>query len=194
MTNQPPTQGQFHAVRFYESSDALQRIVAEFLGEGLLVGEPGLVIATSVHRAGIVSELRARNIDVDRVQAAGDLVLCDAAEMLDAFMVDGLPNEKRFMNVTLTTIERVCRGRTDCRVRAYGEMVDVLWREKQSIAAIRLEMLWNKLAATQKFSLLCGYAMGHFYKDAEFKDICNQHTHVVSPAGEPAPAIAERIN
>jgi len=66
-------------------------------------------------------------------------------------------------------------------------MVDVLWREGQQDAAIRLEMLWNQLANTRKFSLLCGYSMGSFYKDAAFDAICHQHTHVLSIDGAAAP-------
>jgi hypothetical protein len=62
-------------------------------------------------------------------------------------------------------------------------MVDVLWRDGQSVAAIRLEMLWNRLAMTHDFSLLCGYAMGNFYKDANVADICEQHTHAIGPDG-----------
>ena len=53
-------------------------------------------------------------------------------------------------------------------------------------AAIRLEMLWYQLANTHQFSLLCGYSMGHFYKDAAYDDICTQHTHVISVEGESA--------
>jgi hypothetical protein len=45
-------------------------------------------------------------------------------------------------------------------------------------------MLWNQLANTHAFSLLCGYAMGHFYKDANRDEICRHHTHVVSPDGK----------
>jgi len=63
-------------------------------------------------------------------------------------------------------------------------MVDVLWKSGQKEAAIRLEILWNQLANTQAFSLLCGYAMGHFYKDANFQEVCRHHTHVVSADGE----------
>ena len=48
-----------HAVRFYESDESLCRIVAEFLGEGLIVGQPALVVATPEHRAGIIEQLRA---------------------------------------------------------------------------------------------------------------------------------------
>ena len=52
---------------------------------------------------------------------------------------------------------------------------------------MRLEMLWNQLAMTHDFSLLCGYAMGSFYKDAGVADICNQHSHVLSADGAAAP-------
>jgi hypothetical protein len=58
-------------------------------------------------------------------------------------------------------------------------MVDVLWQDGLTAAAIRLEMLWNQLAMTHDFSLLCGYSMGSFYKDAGMRDICAQHSHVV---------------
>ena len=63
-------------------------------------------------------------------------------------------------------------------------MVDILWRTEEREAAIRLEVLWNQLARTQAFSLLCGYAMGHFYKDAHVDDVCSHHTHVISADGK----------
>ena len=85
-------------------------------------------------------------------------------------------------------IEEVSRGRQDCTIRAYGEMVDVLWKAGQDVAAIRLEMLWNKLAMTHDFSLLCGYAMGSFYKDASLAEIHHHHSHVVVDEGSAAHA------
>jgi len=65
-------------------------------------------------------------------------------------------------------------------------MVDILWKEGKRDLAIRLEMLWNQLANTQRFSLLCGYTVGPFYKDAHFADVCRQHTHVVAADGTAA--------
>jgi hypothetical protein len=62
-------------------------------------------------------------------------------------------------------------------------MVDVLWQNGEGDAAIRLEVLWNELARTKAFSLLCGYSVGHFYKDASFDEICAQHSHIVSADG-----------
>jgi hypothetical protein len=46
--------------------------------------------------------------------------------------------------------------------------------------AVRLETLWNQLAQSHAFGLLCGYSMGHFYKDAAHQEICRLHTHVSS--------------
>ena len=67
-------------------------------------------------------------------------------------------------------------------IRAYGEMVDVLWRDGNTDGAIRLEELWEELGESYAFSLLCAYAMGNFYKTTDvgaFREICHRHTHVL---------------
>jgi hypothetical protein len=175
--------GHFHAVRFYKDPDSLSRIVADFVGDGLAAGEPAIVIATPEHRALVVRNLQALALDVEALQRAGDLFLLDADQTLAAFMVDGMPDPALFMETIVPVIEQACRGRKDCVVRAYGEMVDVLWKAGQTVASTRLEMLWNNLAASHMFSLLCGYAMGNFYKDAAVEEICSHHSHVVSDSG-----------
>lgn len=172
--------GHFHAVRFYENKASLCRTVADFLGEGLAQGQPGLVIATPAHREAILAELRSRQIDIDALQTAGDLLVLDAEAVLSTFMADGMPDAALFNKSVPAAIEQLCRGRVDCTIRAYGEMVDVLWQDGSTAAAIRLEMLWNQLAMTHDFSLLCGYAMGSFYKDAGMRDVCGQHSHVIA--------------
>jgi hypothetical protein len=172
--------GHFHAVRFYESKASLCRTVADFLGEGFALGEPALVIATPEHRDALLAELRSRHFDVDKVQAAGDLIVLDARTVLATFMVDGMPDASLFKTHVPAAIDRLCRGRKACTIRAYGEMVDVLWQDGRTAAAIRLEMLWNQLATTHDFSLLCGYAIGSFYKDAGMREICDQHSHVIA--------------
>jgi len=172
--------GHFHAVRFYEDKASLCRTVADFLGEGFALGHPGMVIATPRHRDALLSELRSRHVDVDRVQSADDLLLFDAREVLATFMVEGMPDATLFKGDIPAAIARLCRGRKECTVHTYGEMVDVLWQDGLTAAAIRLEMLWNQLAMTHDFSLLCGYAMGNFYKHAGMRDVCAQHSHVIA--------------
>jgi hypothetical protein len=173
-----------HAVRFYENDKSLARIVAQFLSDGFAAGNPGIVVATPAQRAAILKELVARSLDVVQLQRSDDLILLDAQETLSTFMTNGTPDAQEFTNRICTVITRACRGRADCTVRIFGQMVDLLWTNGQQEAAIRLEVLWNGLANTKAFSLLCGYAMGHFYKDANFDAVCRQHTHVISADGE----------
>jgi hypothetical protein len=176
--------GHFHAVRFYEDPASLCRIVADFIGEGLGTSEPAIIIATPSHLAQIVTELNLRAFDIQTLQKRGDLFLLDANDLLSRFMVDGKPDSNRFNEAMTPVLTKACRGRGNCTIRAYGEMVDVLWKADHTVAAIRLETLWNKLAQTHDFALLCGYAMGNFYKDATQEEICRQHTHLVAESGE----------
>ena len=173
----------YHAVRFYESDRSLADIVGRFLSDGLTEGNPAVVIATAAHRAAIVRELVARHHDVVELQRAGDLLLVDARNTLDTFMSDGKVEDAIFKDVVCGILRRAHRDRVNCTVRAYGELVDLLWRNGQQDSAVRLEVLWNHLMVSEPFSLLCGYAMGHFYKDPRFNEVCGQHTHVISADG-----------
>jgi hypothetical protein len=177
--------GHFHAVRFYEDDNSLCRIVSGFIAEGLALGQPALIIATPRHIESIVENLGAAAIDVELLKAKGELLLLDARQTLATFMAAGQPDADFFMASASSALEQLSRGR-DKTIRAYGEMVDVLWKDGMTAAAIRLEMLWNRLANTHEFSLLCGYAMGNFYKDATIEDVCRHHTHVVSDDGRAA--------
>ena len=179
-----PAPAQSHAVRFYESDTSLARIVAEFLREGSGRGNPGIVVATASLRAAILRELTDRSVDVDELQRSRELTLLDAREMLSTFMMDGRPEARKFNDQMCEVIRRVCGDRGDCTVRIFGQMVDVLWHDGERDAAIQLEVLWNQLARTEAFSLLCGYAMGQFYKDASIDDICRQHSHIVTADGQ----------
>jgi hypothetical protein len=169
-----------HAVQFYGSDTSLFTTVAGFLSEGLVTRQPALVIATESHIAGILEQLTARLIDVEQAIRIGDLIVLDAREALATFMFGDRPNPDAFEHEMGIVIQKLVRERPRVVVRAYGEMVDVLWKQGRAEAAIALEILWNKLAATYTFALLCGYSMGNFYKQVEqFKEICVQHTDIV---------------
>jgi KaiC/GvpD/RAD55 family RecA-like ATPase len=187
VSNSPAGDTQFHAVRFYQDRASLARLVAGFIGEGFNAALPAIVVATPEHRDAILAELRERGYDVESLQATGELIVLDAAAMLSRVMADGRPSARQFQQVIVPVIEKACRGRHDCVVRLYGEMVDVLWKSGQTVAATRLETLWNQLAQTHAFSLLCGYAMGNFYKDATQEEIRMHHSHVLSDDGIATP-------
>ena len=173
-----------HAAKFYESEDSLCTTVAGFLAEGLTVRQPALVIATPLHVAAIELRLAQHDVDVARARRVGDLVVLDAEDTLGAFMVGDHPDVELFEANVGMVMDQIIRGRRgSVLIRAYGEMVDVLWKEGRTVAAIELEILWNKLALKHAFSLLCGYSMGNFLKQAEqFHEVCRQHTHVFDHA------------
>jgi hypothetical protein len=171
-----------HAVQFYRDETELIKTISSFLSEGLASGQPALVIATPEHAAAIHDALTACRVDVVRARHLGDLVMLDAEETLATFMHNGTPDRLLFQRHVGSLMEQAVRGRGQTPLRAYGEMVDLLWRRDQTDAAIRLEVLWNELARLHSFSLLCGYAVGNFYKDtSKMEDVVRQHSHVFGP-------------
>ncbi len=171
-------------MQFFNDPDALCRIVGGFVGGGLEQGALALLIATPDHAARIDDCLRARGIDVNGLRRQGTLVTLDAHETLRLFMVDGMPNPGVFRLAMNSVLAQVRRGHEQRTVRAYGEMVDLLWKDGLEAAAIRLETLWNQLSTNREFELLCGYSMGTFYKWAAIADT-HDHSHLVTGNGDP---------
>lgn len=178
-----------HAVHFFEDSSTLCRIVADFLAAGLAAGDPAIVIATDEHQQTILANLSDRRIKVEQARRLGELVLLDVDDTLGAFMLDGSPNATLFDEYMGRILNQVMRARPRATIRAYGEMVDVLWKAGRSDAAIKLETRWNALGTKYPFSLLCGYSMGRFYKQPEFfRLVCEQHDAIVD-ANELVPLV-----
>jgi len=172
----------YHAVQFYQDEASLAATAAGFLADGIAVGQPALVVATAGHRARIVAALKTRGLNADELRRTGELNVFDARKMLSSLMVGGMPDPLLFKSNVGDAIERLCFDRQPSSIRAYGEMVDLLWQDGNSDGAIRLEILWNQLASAYEFSLLCGYAVGHFHKESvrsRFKEVCDQHSHVI---------------
>lgn len=178
----PAAQG--HFVQLYESDgDALIRNVGQYLRDGIKRGDGLLVIATAEHRKAFVRELARLGADPERAVRRGQFLLLDAAETLARFMVDGEPNWERFKLTIESAIEQCATQRA--RMRAYGEMVGILWSARQYSAAIRLEQFWNKLLTRSSFSLFCGYPIDVFGTDLHsgpVDDLLCAHTHLL-PAG-----------
>jgi signal transduction histidine kinase len=169
-------------VQFYDRDEHLHEVVTRYVAEGLEAGDPIVVIATDVNRRALVSRLVKLGFDVAAYSERDQLIFVEAHEALASFMVNGLPDRERFRSAVLPALERsrVAAGRD--RVRAYGEMVNVLWREGHGEAAIALEELWNELAETESLSLLCAYGMSGFEglnEAAGFDRVCALHSHVV---------------
>lgn len=176
-----PLTADSHIVHFYEQSASLTDDVAGFITDGFEAGQPGAVIAGEEHLQLIVAKVRARGFDPDALVQQDRLVLLDAHETLQSLMLVHSPSPQRFNIVVGGVIARLSRMNGNAPVRAYGEMVDVLWRTGNTVGALRLEELWNDLTRTHDFRLFCAYSMGHFMKASSADSlaaICERHTHV----------------
>jgi signal transduction histidine kinase len=173
-----------HVVQFYGDEDRLSRVVTDFLAGGLEAGDALVVIATEAHRATFWRELSARGLDVESASAGGQLRFLDARATLETFMVGGMPDWHAFLrNVGGGVLEKVGAAGGPRPIRAYGEMVDVLWREGHRSAAVHLEGFWNELGKRYSFSILCAYVSGNFYRDShghEFRQICGVHSRILA--------------
>jgi PAS domain S-box-containing protein len=182
-TPEPPADnGSAHIVHFYDNDDALTATVADFLAEGLVSNEPLVVIATQAHREAVLTRLRSKGFDLEYLRRAGRFVLLDASGTLSQLMDGGMPDPGRFNAHVGSVIERTRRDNGHATIRAYGEMVDLLWQQGNTVAAIRLEELWNELGGWFAMSLLCAYAAGPSYVAIDhdaLEEVKRQHTHVV---------------
>ncbi len=164
-----------HALQFYDTDDELEDLVVPYLVDGIAAGGI-LVIATSEHRKRFADALLAHGVD----PRGSNVLMLDAEESLGRFMQDGAPDPARFRDFVDAAMAQVTRGDAGFRVRAFGEMVDVLWRRGEQQAAIQLEHLWNDAQRGRTFDLLCAYTMSGFYKKlGAFDRVCATHSHLL---------------
>jgi signal transduction histidine kinase len=171
-----------HDVQFYESDVFLVAAVCDYFVEGLHSGHGCVAIATQRHRLAIARALARRGVDVPRARSSGQLQLLDAEKTLASFMVDDAVNEALFRDVVGRVFMEQSSPDSRLPVRAFGEMVNLLWQNGNHIAALELEALWNQMGADWNIELLCAYAISNFARSAHaerFEEICGQHSHVV---------------
>ncbi|MBW3619481.1 MAG: MEDS domain-containing protein [Actinobacteria bacterium] len=177
-TYEPGTEPHQHLVGFYETEAYLAGAVARFLLPAFEDDAVAVVIATPAHHELFRAELVERGL-----RAADVYVALDAADTLAAFTdADGRLDPDRFRTVMGAVVERHRRpGRS---LLAYGEMVVLLWEAGDVKGALQLEQLWNDLADTHRFTLLCGYPTTAFADDTDteaFRAVCDAHGAVLPP-------------
>jgi signal transduction histidine kinase len=137
-----------------------------------------IVIATETHRLAFLDRLRARGVDVERASRKGLITLLDAAETLAKLMSEKLPTRAAFESVCGQLIAERAAIAPSQRVSAYGEMVDVLWRQGNADATLELEDIWNEAGTRHNFSLFCGYVINNSFSETGIREICAKHTHI----------------
>src|ERR1051325_7709122 len=114
-----------HFVQFYDDDDYLAATVSRYFAAGLDAGEPVVALTTAAHGRAFTERLAALGYEVDALRARGELILLDARETLSRLMVGTMPDWQCFEAIIGEVLARARRGR-DLRVRAFGEMADLL--------------------------------------------------------------------
>lgn len=167
-----------HFVQIYDTENSLIARLRSYVADAFEKDEVAIVIARPSCIELLEQRLGADGIDVKQIRARGLYISIDAAGLLKRFMVDGSPNERLFVEAIegLLHSARV-NGR---KVRAFGEMVALLWSEGNRAAAMRLEELWHPLCQREQFPLFCAYPKSGFAAEnfADISLVCAAHTRV----------------
>jgi signal transduction histidine kinase len=175
-----------HVAQFYEGEDFLLDAVERFVDDGLRSGDGIVLVATRPHLDELAS--RFRGPALREAVDAGRATMVDASMALSEILVDGGPDSGRFGRCVEGAIDRSIRASYRAttekpkRVRAFGEMVDLLCRDGRHHAAVRVEQLWNRVADARNLSIFCGYAMAGFpceEDSARFDEVCALHDLVI---------------
>lgn len=173
-----------HVVQIYENDDVFLDLLCGFVSGGINVGESVVVIATEGHLKSLDDRLEAMGYRVSHLISKHQYIRLNAEETLARFMVNDWPDQNLFNHVVSEVIERAKAD--DRKVRAFGEMVAILWAKGQVGATMRLEQLWNKFCENEAFCLFCAYPQSGFTQDASesVMHICGAHSKMIAGVGK----------
>ena len=177
-----------HGAHVYSDVSELAQSVGTYLATGFDLGEPAVVIATPEHWSHFAERLAVCGWGQEELEEQGLLWRLDADETLAAIMVGGAPSRERFEQIVGGLMDRVGERFPDRRIRAFGEMVDLLCQRDDAKSAAALEDLWNAEAKQRGFSLLCAYRLDVFDRVTQasvLPEVCRSHSHI-RPVQDPA--------
>lgn len=168
-----------HIAQFYEHDRILLDTLIGFIGGGLKAGESTIVIATEAHLNALEDGLQDSGVDLVSALVQHRYIALLPDKALERFMVKRWPDDMLFANFVTDLITQVrANGR---RVRAFGEMVALLWARGDVAATVHLEYLWNRLFKAEDFSLFCAYPKAGFTRDPSnsMREICEAHSRII---------------
>ena len=168
-----------HWVQMYNDEPRMIRSLTGYVRAGLRQGDAVIVIATETHLEALEAQLVGQGFDLAAARKSNQYMPCDAEATLARFMVGEMPDEALFQEVVADLLIKARLNHP--RVRAFGEMVALLWAKGHCAATVRLEHLWHRYCEEEQFSLFCAYPKIGFTQDAEtsIREICAAHSSVV---------------
>ena len=170
-----------HIVYPYTNDQHLVDAVGFYTAGGLDRGGAVILIVTGAHRSAIKRYLKSDG-DVEVLEASGQLVFVDAADLLSTFMVDRNPDPNIFKAGIRTLIEQASRDERTGRnrkVRLFGEIVSLLW-PSNSPAAERLEQLGNEVIEEYSIPIFCAYSLKGPGRSQLPESLIKAHSHSIA--------------
>jgi hypothetical protein len=168
-----------HLLQIYDEDSVFLDALEGFAAGGFQSGEAVILIATPTHLEALERRLLARGFDIEAARQRDEYIALDAQATLSRFMMDGWPDDHQFRHVVSGLLKRA--RHSGKRVRAFGEMVALLWAQGYCGATVRLEFLWQNFCRHEGFSLFCAYPKSGFTGDAResVNAICAAHSRVL---------------
>ena len=179
-----------HLVQIYSDDDIFLDTLEGYVAGGLAADDAVVLILTPAHREALEARLSAKGFDLQAARGRNQYLALDAVMTLSKFMVRGWPDEELFDTLISDLLDRVGGGGR--RVRAFGEMVAILWANGQTGATVRLEHLWHKICQQEGLSLFCAYPKSGFTQtpEASIHEICQTHSRVIPGDKRPAATLS----
>ena len=174
-----------HLVQFYHDETFLTEAVGAWSSHALHRGGAALLVATPEHGRLIRGWLAGRGLDAEDLAARGRLLVVDADGLLNGFMRDGAPDPARFHALVGNLVQQARTVAAGGEVRAWGEMVNLLWQRGELAAAQRLECLWNEVIDGHGFHLLCSYRVDNLAPETHkglVRDLTVGHSQLIPDA------------
>ena len=147
-----------HEVQLYGADERfLAANVGRYIRDGLNQGEGVVVFAVPQHSEAFARAAMASGADVASAIRRKQLMFADAGETLAALMANGRVDSARFESVIRQAVRKARPLPDHAGIRAYGEMVGLLWTAGKFQQAIELEERWNTLLPSLGLRLFCAY-------------------------------------
>lgn len=178
-----------HLVQVYDNDKIFLDTLEGFVGSGFLAGDSVIIIASASHLNALNKRLRKHAFNLDSLIKSDQYIPLEAEETLSKLLVKNWPDEQLFSNLISQLIERA--GKNDRKIRAFGEMVAILWEQGHNGATVQLENLWNQLHHKKPFQLFCAYPKSGFTQCANhsIEQICQTHSKVINGSARPSTEI-----
>lgn len=169
-----------HLLKICQDEAIQAEAVAYFIKGGLLDNELVIIIARAPLRNAIISRLNAMGVNVQFSKNQGQLRFLDAEFLLSRILINETLEDRVIQELIVRPIQIAHAEHR--KIRAFGEMVDILWQRRQYDRALQLEMLWDYLSREYQFSLFCTYLSKSFdanHYDESLEHVCKVHTHLL---------------